>query len=246
MKKYFFLLLILLNFLTYGQKEYYELRKYELPFNASEASLHKYFSEALIPALNRFGVENIGVFEALGKPTPKVIYLFIPYKNMTMYVQIFEALKKDKTYLNARATYDAVLPNKKVYNRFTTSFLIAFDGLPKLIKPKEATQLFELRTYEGYSEDAVRRKVDMFNKEEFSIFDATGLNSVFFGEQISGPLMPALTYMLAFESMEERNINWEKFSKNSEWKRVSILKEYSNTVSDIKRVFLKPLEYSQL
>jgi hypothetical protein len=133
-----------------------------------------------------------------------------------------------------------------VYNRFTTSFLIAFDGLPKLIKPKEATQLFELRTYEGYSEDAVRRKVDMFNKEEFSIFDATGLNSVFFGEQISGPLMPALTYMLAFESMEERNINWEKFSKNSEWKRVSILKKYSNTVSDIKRVFLKPLEYSQL
>ena len=86
----------------------------------------------------------------------------------------------------------------------------------------------------------------MFNKEEFSIFDATGLNSVFFGEHISGPLMPALTYMLAFESMEERNINWEKFSKNSEWKRVSILKEYSNTVSDIKRVFLKPLEYSQL
>ena len=161
-------------------------------------------------------------------------------------IYAFEALKKDKTYLNARATYDAVPPNKKVYNRFTTSFLIAFDGLPKLIKPKEATKLFELRTYEGYSEDAVRRKVDMFNKEEFSIFDATGLNSVFFGEQISGPLMPALTYMLAFESMEERNINWEKFSKNSEWKRVSILKEYSNTVSDIKRVFLKPLEYSQL
>lgn len=246
MKKYLFLLLILLNFFTYGQKEYYELRKYELPYNASETSLHKYFSEALIPALNRLGVKNIGVFEALGKQTPKVIYLFIPYKNMTMCVQIFEALKKDKTYLNARATYDAVPPNKKVYNRFTTSFLIAFDGLPQLIKPKKGTQIFELRTYEGYSEDAVRRKVDMFNKEEFSIFDVTGLYSVFFGEQISGPLMPALTYMLAFESMEERNNNWEKFSKNPEWKRVSILKEYANTVSDIKRTFLKPVKYSQL
>jgi hypothetical protein len=86
----------------------------------------------------------------------------------------------------------------------------------------------------------------MFNKEEFSIFDVTGLYSVFFGEQISGPLMPALTYMLAFESMEERNNNWEKFSKNPEWKRVSILKEYANTVSDIKRTFLKPVKYSQL
>ena len=246
MKKYLFLLLILLNFSTYGQKEYYELRKYELPYNASETSLHKYFSEALIPALNRLGVKNIGVFEALGKQTPKVIYLFIPYKNMTRYAQIFEALKKDKIYLNARAIYDIILPNKKVYKRFTTSFLIAFDGLPQLIKPKKGTQIFELRTYEGYSEDAVRRKVDMFNKEEFSIFDVSGLYSVFFGEQISGPLMPALTYMLAFKSMEERNNNWEKFSKNPEWKRVSILKEYANTVSDIKRTFLKPVKYSQL
>ena len=131
-------------------------------------------------------------------------------------------------------------------NRFTTSFLIAFDGLPKLIKPNKEAQLFELRTYEGYSEDAVRRKVKMFNKEEFSIFDATGLNSVFFGEQISGPLMPALTYMLVFNSMEERNSNWEKFSKHPKWKRVSALKEYANTVSDIKRTFLRPFKYSQL
>ena len=246
MNKQIYLLFILVSFFVFGQKEYYEIRKYELPFNASELALHKYFSEALLPALNRLGIENIGVFEALGDPTPKVIYLFIPYKNMASYAQVFKALENDKTYLKERASYDIIPQNKKVYNRFTTSFLIAFDGLPKLIKPNKEAQLFELRTYEGYSEDAVRRKVKMFNKEEFSIFDATGLNSVFFGEQISGPLMPALTYMLVFNSMEERNSNWEKFSKHPKWKRVSALKEYVNTVSDIKRTFLRPFKYSQL
>ena len=56
--------------------------------------------------------------------------------------------------------------------------------------------------------------------------------------------MPSLAYMLAFKSMEERNINWEKFSKDPDWKRISSLKKYSNTVSDIKRIFLKPLKYS--
>ena len=86
----------------------------------------------------------------------------------------------------------------------------------------------------------------MFNKEEFSIFDQTGLHSVFFGEQVSGPLMPALTYLLAFSSMEERNENWNKFIVHPEWKRVSVLDEYAHTVSDIKRTFLKPLSYSQL
>jgi hypothetical protein len=115
-----------------------------------------------------------------------------------------------------------------------------------MIKPQKGSQLFELRTYEGYSEDAVRRKVKMFNKEEFSIFEATGLHSVFFGEQVSGPLMPALTYMLSFSSMEERDANWDKFRVHPDWKRVSALPEYANSVSDIKRTFLTPLEYSQL
>jgi len=245
-KKYFFLLLSILAFSAFGQKEYYELRKYELPFNSSEAALHDYLSLALLPALNRQGIENIGVFDVLGDPTPKVIYLFIPYKSMTIYAQVFEALAKDKTYLKKREAYDALSVNKKVYNRFTSSFLLAFDGMPKLIKPKSDTNLFELRTYEGYSEDAVRRKVKMFNEEELPIFEATGLHSVFFGEQLSGPLMPALTYLLGFKSMEERNTNWEKFLVHPEWKRISVLKEYANTVSDIKRTFLKPLTYSQL
>ena len=55
--------------------------------------------------------------------------------------------------------------------------------------------------------------MDMFNEEELKIFKNTGLHSVFFGEQISGPSMPSLAYMLAFKSMEERNINWENFQR---------------------------------
>ena len=246
MKNNIFIIFILLNFFTYGQKEYYEVRKYELPFNSTEEALHKYFSEGLLPALNRNGIQNIGVFEALGSPIPKQIFLFIPYNDLKHHAEVTQALEKDKNYLSERKLYDAIPENKKVYNRFTVSFFIAFDSLPRLIKPKEDSQLFEYRIYEGYSEDAVKRKVDMFNEEELKIFKNIGLHSVFFGEQISGPSMPSLAYMLAFKSMEERNINWEKFSKDPDWKRISSLKKYSNTVSDIKRIFLKPLKYSAL
>jgi hypothetical protein len=86
----------------------------------------------------------------------------------------------------------------------------------------------------------------MFNDGELTIFEDTGLHSVFFGSQVSGPLMPVLTYMLSFKDMKERDENWKKFSVQSEWKLISILPEYANTVSDIKRIFLKPLSYSQL
>ena len=246
MKKYYLFFCLILSLSLFGQKEYYELRTYSIPFNGSEQALHDYLEDTLLPALNRYGVENIGVFEALGDPTPKQIVLLIPYKDISAYGDVIAALAADTNYLEKRKAYDAVPHNKRVYTRFSSSFYIAFDGLPQIVKPKEGSQLFELRTYEGYSEDAVRRKVKMFNEEEFSIFDATGLHSVFFGEQVSGPMMPALTYMLSFSSMEERDANWAKFSVHPEWKRVSALKEYANSVSDIKRTFLKPLSYSQL
>jgi len=246
MKKYLWFFTLMLSISLFGQKEYYELRHYSIPFNGSEKALHDYFKEALLSALNRSGVQNVGVFEALGEPTPKQIFLQIPYKDISAYAETLSALATDSDYLNKRKVYDAVPHDKRVYTRFSSSFYIAFDGLPQLIKPEAGTQLFELRTYEGYSEDAVRRKVKMFNKEEFSIFEDTGFHAVFFGEQVSGPLMPALTYMLSFSSMEERNENWNKFSVHPEWKRVSALEEYAHSVSDIKRTFLKPLSYSQL
>jgi hypothetical protein len=246
MKKYYLFFCLILSLSLFGQKEYYELRTYSIPFNGSEQALHDYLEDTLLPALNQYGVENIGVFEALGDPTPKQIVLLIPYKDISAYGDVIAALAADTNYLEKRKAYDAVPHNKRVYTRFSSSFYIAFDGLPQIVKPKEGSQLFELRTYEGYSEDAVRRKVKMFNEEEFSIFDATGLHSIFFGEQVSGPMMPALTYMLSFSSMEERDANWKKFIVHPEWKRVSGLEEYAHSVSDIKRTFLKPLSYSQL
>ena len=246
MKKIYLLLFLLLSISLFAQKEYYELRTYSIPFNGSEKALHNYLSVAYLPALNRAGVEYVGVFEALGSPTPKQLFLLIPYKDIGSYGAVLKALETDKEYLNLRQNYDAVTHDKRVYTRFSSSFYLAFEGLPKMIKPSAGSQLFELRTYEGYSEDAVRRKVKMFNEEEFSIFEATGLHAVFFGEQLSGPLMPALTYLLAFSSMEERDKNWDKFRVHPEWKRVSGLAEYAHSVSDIKRTFLKPLPYSQL
>jgi len=77
MKRYLLFFALTLSLSLYGQKEYYELRTYSIPFNGSEQALHDYFEDALLPALNRSGVENIGVFEALGEPTPKQLFLLL-------------------------------------------------------------------------------------------------------------------------------------------------------------------------
>ena len=62
---------------SFSQAEIYELRVYELDFFRPAEVLHTYLEKALIPALNRQGVEHIGAFEEAGEALPKKLYLVV-------------------------------------------------------------------------------------------------------------------------------------------------------------------------
>jgi len=245
-KKIILISILLFSFTTSAQKEMYELRVYELKFGKSAEIFHNYIEKALIPALNRQEIFNIGIFEETSDALPKKVYLFIPYKSMEAYQITFEALKTDETFKKDSKAYNETEEQLFPYVRYTTSFFIAFEGFPNVIKPNIDDTVFELRIYEGYNEDAFQRKVKMFNESEFKIFKDVGLRPVFFGEQIAGNQMPNLTYMLAFKDMKDHDVTWEKFGQHPDWQRIVNLKEYANTVSNIRRVFLKPISYSKL
>jgi hypothetical protein len=246
MKTKILILLLIFSSFMYGQNELYELRAYDLNFGKSPNGFYGYIENALIPALNRQGINDIGFFEEVGGALPKKVYLLIPYKSMNGFDQVTVGLEKDALFIEAAKQYMEMPKDKFPVKRYTISLFKAFDGLPKMLKPEKNSMIFELRTYEGYNEDAVNRKVKMFNEGELDIFHEVGLHSVFFGEKISGPNMPCLTYMLAFKDMSEREENWKKFGPHPEWKRIVKLPEYANTVSNISRVFLKPFSFSQL
>ncbi len=229
-----------------GNKSLYELREYELHFGTNENELHGYFQNALIPALNKAGVKNVGVFKETSKSEPTKVYLLIPYPSWEDFPSINFQVKNDADFKKASANYDQISAEKFPYTRFKTKLMIAFQNQPQIIIPEKAPRIFELRTYEGYNEDALRRKLKMFNEEEFAIFDRTKLNRVFFGEVIAGNDMPCLTYMISFANMEERDKNWAAFGADADWQRISKAAEYANSVSRITKIFLEPVAYSQI
>ena len=231
---------------SYSQSEIYELRVYELQFSKSADVLHNYFEKALIPALNRQGIQHIGAFEELGDAMPKKLYLLISYSDFHAYEVTMDNLDKDSQFSKDAASYWTTSQEEFPYSRVESSFIRSTVGFPNLVTPADSPGVFELRIYEGYNEDALRRKVKMFNDSEFAIFEDVGLDLVFFGANISGHQMPCLTYIVAFKDLEERDKVWAKFGPHPEWQRIVNLEEYANTVSSISRVFLKPLSYSQL
>lgn len=222
-------------------KELYEVRTYEIKFRADQQLLFDYLENVLKIALQKLGVDHFLILQEYGVSDPKRIRVFINYPDVQSFMKA-HTLNSDSEYQKMATEYNALGIDKTLYERFESSLLLAFDGLPQMKGPPEGASLFELRTYEGYSEDAVRRKIKMFNEGEIDIFLKTGLHPVFFGEMIIGPYRPCLTYMLYFKDMEERDANWSKFVSHPEWKAMSGLDEYADTVSQIRRTFLKPLQ----
>lgn len=141
-----------------GVKEFYEWREYSMHFGSDQSQLENYFKNALIPAYNKYGIKTIGVFKEIGKSEPAKIYLLIPYASMDSYLSINAKVKADDDFIKNSQAYNAITVDKPVYNRISSWFMIAFDGMPKLIVPENTPRIFELRSYEGYSEDALRRK----------------------------------------------------------------------------------------
>jgi len=96
--------------------------------------------------------------------------------------------------------------------------MLAFAGLPKMELPaysrEKKPRIFELRTYESYSEAKALKKVAMFNAGEVETMREVGLGPIFFGQALIGPSLPHLTYMLSAESQDLHKQHFAAFGKH--------------------------------
>ena len=234
------------------EREYYELRLYHLRRGPMQKQFDDFYRKAALPAMNRAGLETIGVFNVNIGPDNPTVYVLIPYKSLDQFATANEQVRADAEFQKAGAEFINVPPTDPAYVRVESSLMVAFAGMPKLAVPSGVAErkprLFELRTYEAHSKKANKKKIEMFNVGEIAIFRRTGLTPVFFGETLIGPKLPNLTYMLVFDNMAERDKNWGTFVSDPEWKKLSSTPGYTDPeiLTNISSVFLRPTAYSQI
>ncbi len=235
-----------------GSREYYQLRKYTLRSGPQGRLTDQFFSEALIPALNRLGLSPIGAFRVEFGPHTPTFYLLIPGTNLQTLVDVDLLLAKDAAFLKAGEAFWSAPAKEPPFERIESTLLKSFDGYPKLTLPaataQKAKRIFQLRTYESPTPADHIRKVEMFHHGEFEIFRRSGCGNVFFSDAMIGPNLPKLTYMLTFPDMDALNAGWEKFRADPDWKKLSADPRYSfeAIVSDIDNLVLTPAPYSQI
>ena len=233
-------------------REYYELRKYLMQSGPQTKLTENYLSAALIPALNRLGMSPIGVFNVSIGPETPTIYVLTPSTSLEILVANRLRLTDDQQFRQAAEPFWSAPAKEPPFIRIESTLLIAFEGWPKLTPPPSEAQhgkrMFELRTYESATVQDHVRKVEMFNKGEFEIFQKAGFNNVFFGDALIGPRLPHLTYMLSFADLTERDAKWDAFRNNPDWKKLSSDPRYAfePIVSNITNLILTPTTFSQI
>lgn len=219
-------------------RELYEWREYSLTWRGNSKLLISYLKDVLKPAMMAEGANHFMVFDDINGVSERKIRVLISYPSADVYVAA-QTIQHQAPFIKAAAAYNAVPPDQPIYNRFESSLLLAFTCQPQMLLPKPDSEVFELRIYEGYSDDAVRRKIKMFNDGEVPIFVDAGLHPVFFGEMIAGSLRPCLVYMVNCKDMEAHGAGWKSFISHPSWIEMKDKEEYANSISNIRNAFLK-------
>jgi hypothetical protein len=245
--------LIAISYHTYAgtPSDFYQIQVFRLNGKIQEAGIDNFLKNAYLPALHKAGIKTVGVFKPIESDTTsgKRIYVWIPFKSLDHFAKIQDELLNDKEY-QVKGQDFLGAPYKQVpFLRKESILLKAFPDAPTFFVPKFQTQpserIYELRSYEGPTENLFRKKVKMFNEGgEIKLFKSLDFNAVFYAEVISGSTMPNLMYLTTFADMAANTAHWDSFRNHPDWKTLSALEEYKNTVSKSVKILLHPTDYS--
>jgi len=88
-------------------------------------------------------------------------------------------------------------------------------------------------------------RLDRFTTTTLGYFEKYGIQQIGFWTTLAGPSNHALTYMIKWESLAEREQKWNKFASDPEWlaKRAESERD-GPIVASINNMFLQPTAFS--
>ena len=236
---------------THANQQYFEWITYHLPLGSRQNMLSQYYRDVAIPALNRAGINNIGVFNVKHGINNPTLHVIIPHPTLESIVTVNDRLLDDAGFVQSGANVLSSRLSEMAFVSMEKTIMKAFTHLPEIQIPTQKvanrSRIFQVRIYEAPSLTASKRKIHMFNEGgEIAIFKKTGLQPILFGETIAGSMMPNLVYMLAFDDFNDMNRAWDNFRVDPDWVKLRDDPYYVETVSRINDWIWEPTRFSQI
>ena len=235
-------------------QELIEVKTYTCSNVVKRDALMKIFDGALIPALNRQGIKNVGVFWASAKENgdnaayETNVFVVIPHPCSGTFLEGDRRLLVDEQYVkDAAALFNAPM-KEPLYDSCSSLLLRGFETCPQVQKVTDSPdRVMQLRVYNSYTTERNIKKIAMFEEGgEIAIFRECGMAPVFFGQALAGDKLPNLTYMLGFASKAALDEGWGTFRNHPDWLKLKADEQYKDTANKIVNIVMRPSKGSQL
>lgn len=232
-------------------REFYQISIYHFKTQEQKTAIDSYLQNALLPALHKLGMKNIGVFSPVANDTSvdKKIVIIVPAKSLEQITDMPVRLLKDQKFQESGKSFIGPSYDQPAFLRMENIILQAFPlapvhQLPNLHSAK-SERIYELRSYESPTDALYRNKVQMFNEGgEIALFKRLNFNAVFYAEVVAGSNMPNLMYMTTFENMADRDAHWKTFGADAEWNKLRTDPGYQHNVSKADITLMRVADYS--
>ena len=106
--------------------------------------------------------------------------------------------------------------------------------------------IYELRIYRT-NPGQMPRLLDRFSKHTLKLWEKHGIRQAGFWTTLVGESVNDLTYLLAWESMAEREQKWNAFGADPEWIRIRAETEAAGAINaNVTNSFLQPTAFSSV
>jgi hypothetical protein len=233
------------------KRQYFEWIRYQLPLGNRQRFVENFYRDVSIPALNKAGINNVGVFNVKHGSNEPTLHVIIPHPSLESIVTVNDQLLNDQNFLQTGERVLKAPMSEMAFVTMEKTIMRAFTHLPTIVVPTQKkenkSRIFQVRTYESPSLEAAKRKIHMFNEGgEIAIFKKTGLQPILFGETIAGDRMPNLVYICAYDDFAGMDKGWAAFRDDPDWKKLSGDTFYADTVSRINDWIWTPASCSQI
>lgn len=235
-------------------RKFVELRVYTPLRPEMKGGLTEWVDKAVLPALNRQSIQPVGAFtwfediNGNDETYRDKVFLLIEHGGLESFLNQEHRLLADEVFSETTKNLLSEVPLQQVYAAQESSLLYCFPSCPAIEIPSKSPNRFvQLRRYKSRNQDRNAKKIEMFDiRGELDLFRRCNMPPVFFGEMLFGTMLPNLTYMLMFDSVERQQKAWTAFVQHPEWKKMSGEPEYEEKGLQITNIFLKPTPGSQI
>jgi hypothetical protein len=225
--------------------QFYALDHFKLKSGPQLPRLHDFFSQSMLPALNRIHSGPKIYLEALiAQHVPHVTAIY-GFASLEELWSLHTKVRQDETLRKASEALES--GPDPAYESMDSALIEAADYSPE-IKPEATTppRVFELRVYHSPTWRQLTALHERFRGPEIKIFHRSGIHPILYGSTLIGGNLPNLTYLIPFADLAAREKAWAAFGADPEWQKVrkESIDKSGEIVSEIQVEFYKATPYS--